>query len=220
MQASAQNALECFGENLQIIDLGLCDYPEAYSIQKTWVERKKQDLTAPDVLLLVEHPPVYTTGRGSAVPDGVAAFSIERGGKVTFHNPGQLVAYPILRLENSQRDLHRYLRVLETVLIDTLAYFGIRAERKENATGVWVGSHKIASIGVAVSGWVTYHGIALNVENDLTGFSQISPCGFSPEVMISMRKLLGENGPSLSQVKQVFAECFLRHFDPERGKIG
>ena len=170
----------------------------------------------PDVLVWVEHPEVYTYGRKNPPALGVAgveSFFVERGGEATYHNPGQLVAYPILKLGPEEKDLHRYLRDLESVLCETLHDFGISGAPKAGATGVWVrdGEKKIASIGIASRAWVTYHGIALNVSNDLTGFGRISPCGFSPDVMTSMEKELGQ-APSMTAVRDAFLHHFCKRF--------
>lgn len=201
------------GRAVFLDDLGLCDYNDAYRLQQETVAKVKENPAAFERLFFVEHPEVYTLGRRSSAQDMDVAFptvSVERGGQVTFHNPGQLVAYPILRLVDKERDLHLYLRNLEQVLIDVLADFGLDAERRPGATGVWLKGveKKIASIGVAVTGWVTYHGIALNVNNDLSGFAKIRPCGFPSEVMTSMSVELRENAPTMDEVK----ESFLRHF--------
>jgi lipoyl(octanoyl) transferase len=137
---------------------------------------------------------------------------IERGGDVTYHGPGQLVAYPIFLLPEGRRDLHRFLRDLEEVVILTLKEFGISGERNEGWTGVWVKSQngdllKIASIGVAVKKWVTYHGLALNVNTDLNAFRQINPCGLQSQVMTSMAALLGKEVP-VDVVKQIVTRQF------------
>lgn len=201
---------------IEIRDLGLVAYHEAYALQREILDRKRWDPSLPDTLLLLEHPEVYTAGRKSALKEGDGKVAIERGGEDTFHNPGQLVAYPLLGLREGERDLHRYLRSLESVLIAVLGRFGIEGERRPGATGVWVrGPRKIASVGVAVSGWVTYHGVALNVCNDLRGFSRIHPCGFDAGVMTSMAEVLGDHRPSVADVKQAFQECFLNEFSRE-----
>jgi lipoyl(octanoyl) transferase len=205
---------------MEIVDLGLCEYPRAYEIQKQTVLEKRKNPFFPDRLYLVEHPRVFTFGRKSKdLPVRPSpSFVIERGGEATFHNPGQLVAYPILSLKEGERDIGFYLRTLEQVVIDTLAPWGIEGARKEGATGVWVKdqSKKIASIGVALKGWVTLHGIALNVENDLSGFHEISPCGFSGAVMTSIKEELQEKRPSFNEVKEVFVEEFQKHFHRKR----
>ncbi len=154
----------------------------------------------PDTLILVEHPDVITLGR-SAKPENVRAagnipvLAIERGGDVTYHGPGQLVAYPILLLREDERDLHRYLRSLEQVVIDSLADFALTGARLPGKTGVWTSEEaaprKLASIGVAVRRWVTFHGLALNVNTELSRFATINPCGFAASVMTSMARELG-----------------------------
>jgi lipoyl(octanoyl) transferase len=156
---------------------------------------KRQAGTIPDTLVLVEHPPAITKGR-SARPENiidagdVPVFAIERGGDVTYHGPGQLVAYPIFLLRESERDLHRYLRGLEEAVLRTLADFHIAGARRQGLTGVWTADEttprKLASIGVAVRKWVTLHGLALNVSTDLARFAAIHPCGFDASVMTSM----------------------------------
>jgi lipoate-protein ligase B len=152
--------------------------------------------------VLLEHPPVVTCGRREAAadlllaPEELAARGIElaaaaRGGALTWHGPGQLVGYPIVDLEPLGRDLHRYLRLLEAVLIDTLAAFGLEGQRLGGKTGVWVGEEKVASIGVGVRRWVAWHGFALNVAADLAGFDAIVPCGLPGVRMTSLERQLG-----------------------------
>lgn len=176
------------------VDLGRISYEEAWDLQKRLVERRARG-EIPDVLLLLEHDPVVTLGRSvrgqRSVPPGLPTFEVERGGDLTYHGPGQLVGYPILRLEEGRRDLHRYLRDLEEVLLRSLARFGIAAERRAGYTGVWSEGRKVASIGVAVRRWVTYHGFALNVSTDLSVFRLLNPCGLPGEVMTSMTELAG-----------------------------
>ena len=154
---------------------------------------------APDSLLLLEHPPVYTLGRGADLLHlGVAALGsapvrrVNRGGQVTYHGPGQLVGYPILDLRRHRPDVRWYLRALEAVLIVALGDLGIDAERRPGFTGVWTGSRKIASIGVALRRWVSWHGFALNVGMDLSGFAAITPCGITDVEMTSVAR---EGGP-------------------------
>lgn len=204
--------------NLEIRDLGLIAYEEAYALQKELVAQKRADASLPDYLLLLEHPSVYTSGRKSQLDPAVEKVAVERGGEDTFHNPGQLVAYPILSLNEAERDIHKYLRKLEDVLILTLSDFGLAAERRVGATGVWIRNEtkKIASLGVAVSGWVTYHGLALNVSNDLQGFSRIHPCGFEASVMTSLTERLGDQCPSLSEMKRALENRFLIEFSRRR----
>ena len=150
-------------------------------------------LAGEESVLLLEHEPVYTIGRRldkSSLRDAARlpypVFETNRGGQATYHGPGQLVGYPILDLRARSRDLHRYLRALESLLIDFVAEFGVRARQIEGKTGVWVGDRKIASIGVGVRKWITMHGFALNVSRDLAGFSHITPCGLADVTMTSI----------------------------------
>jgi lipoate-protein ligase B len=179
----------------------------------------RQADAVPDTLILVEHPEVITLGRSARpenllAPDAMPVVAVERGGDVTYHGPGQLVAYPIFRLAEDERDLHRLLRGLEESVIRTLAAFDIPGRRIAGSTGVWTGSasapRKLASIGVAVRKWVTMHGLALNVTTDLARFRAINPCGFDASVMTSMAKELG--GPvDMAKVK--------RHLTAEVGAV-
>lgn len=180
-------------------DLGRMEYRAAWARQLALVEERQRGDGA-DTLLVVEHPHVITVGRTAGAARNVLAagdvpvVEVERGGDVTYHGPGQLVAYPVLRLEEGEQDLHGYLRALEAGLIDALGELGVAgAERRPGATGVWVGERKIASIGVAVRRWVTYHGVALNVATDLTQFARINPCGFSASVMTSVSRELARD---------------------------
>ena len=186
---------------LRIEDLGRKPYAEVLELQRDLRRRRIEGTSSEDVLLLVEHPPVVTLGRGTrssslplAPPElerrGVEVFEVERGGDVTFHGPGQLVGYPILDLRGHRQDLHWYLRSLEDVLIQALGRMGIEADRNPGLTGVWTAGRKIASIGVHVKQWVTLHGFALNVTNDLTPFDLIVPCGIRQVVMTSVAEEL------------------------------
>jgi lipoyl(octanoyl) transferase len=179
------------GRVLQVVQAGLVPYAEALD----WQRRLAQDRIARrlphDVLVLLEHPPVVTLGRTSHQanlirPDGIEVFEVERGGDVTFHGPGQLVGYPIFDLANYKQDLHWYLRTLEQALIVALTGLGIAAERHAGHTGVWTRGRKIASIGVHVKQWVTWHGFALNVTTDLAHFDRIVPCGIQGVEMTSV----------------------------------
>lgn len=176
--------------------LGRRPFAETWAMQKALLS-DVADGTAPETLLLVEHEPVITLGRKPGASqnvltlDGFELFHVERGGDATYHGPGQLVGYPLLHLREGERDLHRYLRNLEELLILTLADFGLAARREEGLTGVWVQDLKVASLGVAVRRWVTYHGFALNVSVDLTHFGRINPCGLSSDRMGSLEGLLG-----------------------------
>jgi lipoyl(octanoyl) transferase len=186
---------------LLVHDLGRRRYGEVLALQRELCRRRVAGELTEDVLLLVEHEPVITLGRGTKdaslpVPrtqladhlarHGVELFDIERGGDVTFHGPGQLVGYPILDLRAHRPDLHWYLRALEDALVDALAALDVPAGRVPGLTGVWTAGRKIASIGIHVKQWVTLHGFALNVTTDLDYFDLIVPCGIRDVVMTSV----------------------------------
>lgn len=174
-------------------DLGLRDFEEVWNLQRKLVfERASGD--APDTVLLCQHPSVYTIGRSSKqpVPEGLPypVHRIERGGDLTYHGPGQLVGYPILKLTDHGLRPRSYLAALEAVLIEAIKPFGVEAETVKGFTGLWVGKKKLASIGVAVRSGVTYHGFALNVNNSLAPFRLIHPCKLESDVMTSMHQVL------------------------------
>jgi lipoyl(octanoyl) transferase len=184
------------GRVLEVVQAGIVPYAEALEWQHALVQSRIDGRLAHDRLLLLEHPPVVTLGRGSRADhllsrDGVEVFEVERGGDVTFHGPGQLVGYPILDLTGHKRDLHWYLRTLEQALIDALARLGVPAGRNPGYTGVWTGGRKIGSIGVHVKRWVTSHGFALNVTTDLSQFGRIVPCGIPGVEMTSVERETG-----------------------------
>ncbi len=200
---------------LACITSGLVDYTAALAWQQTLVAQRIA-AEIPDSLVLLEHPPVFTLGRGGDEryllnPGQVPVHRVGRGGEVTFHGPGQLVGYPILDLNRHGKDVHRYLRLLEDVLIATLAKWGIAATRRDGLTGVWAGTGKIASIGIGVRRWVTFHGFALNVHTDLSYFSVIVPCGLPEVRMTSMQELLQEEIP-LDTVQSTLVRSFARIF--------
>ena len=185
------------------LKLGMIEYEETYQLQKT-LRRKRINGEIPDVLLLVEHPPTLTVGKSGSVDNvlvpkeelarkGIPIFFIGRGGDVTYHGPGQLVAYPIIDLTQRGKDIHGFVRDLEEVIIFTLEDFSINSTRDESHPGVWVGKEEIAAIGLSVRRWVSMHGMALNVNTNLEHFSFINPCGFSDRKATSMSKLLGYN---------------------------
>lgn len=203
---------------LHCVDLGLINYAHALGLQEDLL-LKRYHSECEDTLLLLEHPPVFTLGRGGdethlLTPHGVPVHRVGRGGDVTFHGPGQLVGYPIIQLGSHGRDVHAYLRGIEAVLIEVLAHHQIIAHREPGLTGVWVGTEKIASIGVGVRRWVTYHGFALNVETDLSYFNDIVPCGIRGVRMVSMSSVL-ERPVLVDSMKPVIAETFARHFGYE-----
>ncbi len=191
--------------------LGRLGYQEALERQLDLVASRARD-EKPDHLLLLEHPPVYTVGRGARgedVPhDGVPVVSCSRGGKITWHGPGQLVGYWIRKLGPEERDLHAHLRLIEDRLIRILHDFGLSGERRPGLTGVWCRGTKVASLGVAVRNWVTYHGWALNVDVDLAGFRSVRPCGLSPKVMGDLRTLLDDRSVTMRDVIRSAARAF------------
>jgi lipoyl(octanoyl) transferase len=168
---------------LTVAWLGIVDYSAALELQNALVSTRLRDDIG-DVLLLLEHPHVFTLGRGADErfvlnPAAIPVYRVSRGGQVTYHGPGQLIGYPIVKLEGAERDVIRYLRQLEQVLIEALAMLGIVAQQRPRLTGVWVGQEKIASIGVGFRRWVSMHGFALNVATDLSFFDAIVPCGIA-----------------------------------------
>jgi lipoyl(octanoyl) transferase len=196
-------------------------YSLAWAQQRSLVAARIADPDLPDVLLLLEHPPVYTLGTGSDIKfikfnldkTDKEVYRIERGGEVTYHCPGQLVGYPILNLRYYQQDLHWYLRQLEEVILQTIAIYGLSGERIGGLTGVWVEGYKIAAIGIKVSRWITYHGFALNVCPDLSGFAEIIPCGITNKPVGSLRQFLPNI--TLMQVQQDLSRVFASVFGVE-----
>ena len=181
--ATAWNASGAFCGTLTVAWLGQIDYQRALELQNALAGVRLRDDIA-DFLLLLEHPHVYTLGRGAderfVLNSGeIPVHRVSRGGQVTYHGPGQLVGYPIVKLEGVERDIIRYLRRLEQMLIASLAAPGIAAQRRPGLTGVWIGQEKIASIGVGFRRWVSLHGFALNVTTDLSFFDAIVPCGIA-----------------------------------------
>jgi lipoyl(octanoyl) transferase len=190
-------------------DLGRRSYASVLELQHERVgQRQRGEID--DRLLLVEHDDVVTLGRrrdsakNVLVGNTFPVVEIERGGDVTYHGPGQLVAYPIVLLEDDERDLHRYLRNLEEGIIGACGELGVVADREPSYTGAWTGEaphrRKLASIGIAVRRWVTFHGLALNVSTDLSKFGVMNPCGLEAQVMTSLSKELG-TGVTLDDVK-------------------
>ena len=209
---------------LWTVTLGRLPYGEALELQRSIARDRISGAIPQDVLLLVEHPPVVTLGRGSkeknlvSSPEflqskGVELFEVERGGDVTFHGPGQLVGYPIIDLKRHRQDLHWYLRKIEEALINTLADYGIPGERNPAFTGVWTRGRKIASIGVHAREWVTWHGFALNVTTDLSYFDLIVPCGIDGVVMTSIARELGLEDVAQQDVRDRVSAKFAEAFD-------
>jgi lipoyl(octanoyl) transferase len=209
---------------LWVCHLGRVEYREAAALQ----ERLRERVIAgelPEVMLLLEHPPVYTIGRRSDQADlpfgeafyrdrGIDVVRTPRGGQLTYHGPGQLVGYPIVDLKPDRCDVHRYVRDLEEVLIRAVDAFGVRAGRIEGLTGIWVGDQKLAAIGVRISRWVTSHGFALNVNTDLSHFGLIVPCGITDKGVTSLERLLGHALP-MDEVAETVARQFAALFSAE-----
>jgi lipoate-protein ligase B len=204
------------------IDLGQTGYDETRLLQKSMVLLRHEG-KIPDCLVFAEHEPTITMGRGTTLENllvtpeflgekGIGLFEVERGGDITFHGPGQTVLYPIIDLNLRGRDLHQYLRDLEKLVMVTLGEFELEAGTKSGLTGVWVGDKKLAAIGVAVSHWITYHGLALNVTTDLKYFRLINPCGIIDYSVGSMAEILGRT-ISLQQVNDSLARNFATLFD-------
>jgi len=206
---------------VNLLDLGSKDYQEVWFLQNELV-RKRIAREIEDTLILVEHFPVVTLGRQGKKEEilvsseylsqkGITVFCVDRGGKITFHGPGQLVVYPILNLTFAQKDIHWYIRSLEKVIIKLLIRLKIKGECKRGYTGVWVGEEKIASIGIGVKKWVTYHGLALNVTTDLSYFSLINPCGLGKKVT-SITKILSFP-VEMDKIKTLLVDSFCEVFE-------
>jgi lipoyl(octanoyl) transferase len=204
---------------------GVVPYEVAWQWQRSLVSARREpsdrEHSLNDVLILLEHPPVYTLGQGSSLE--FLKFDVsqneqllcrtERGGEVTYHCPGQIVGYPILNLRHYQQDLHWYLRQLEEVVIRVVASYGLQGDRIPGLTGVWIEDRKVAAIGIKVSRWITMHGFALNVCPDLSGFQQIVPCGIADKPVGSLAEFVP--GIQLAEVQQQVAEAFAAVFNVE-----
>lgn len=206
---------------LTVANIGRTRYAHAWDLQKRLFELRHYGLLG-DILLLTEHEHVYTLGKGGDPnhllateeelrKSGAEVFHIDRGGDITYHGPGQIVGYPILDLNNYFPDIHRYLRCLEEVVIQTLLDYGVEANREEGMTGVWVSGEKIAAIGVKVSRWITMHGFAFNVNTDLSYFDRIIPCGIFHKGVTSLQRVLGREIP-LEEVQSKLADEFAHVF--------
>ena len=217
----ANAAQETRPVRLDVIDLGTRDYALALDFQRQMVElRIKGEI--PDTLILVEHPPVLTLGRQATqanllvneaylAQQGIGLYRIERGGEVTYHGPGQIVGYPIISLKERGISPGAYLRMLEEALIAAIDAYGLKAGRANGFTGAWVGSEKVAAIGIAVRRWVTYHGFAFNVESNLAHFDLIVPCGIQGKGVTSLSRLLGRSVP-MAEAQRVIVREFKRVF--------
>lgn len=224
-------------KKVQVLDLGQKAYQATWDYQEKLfqqiITQKSANRTTtdnkptPNYLLFVEHPPVYTLGKSGNFANllvneqqlkqkGIAFYKTNRGGDITFHGPGQIVGYPIFDLDNFFTDIHKYLRLLEQVVIDTLAHYGLQGGRSEGETGVWLDvntpfARKICAMGVRASRWVTMHGLALNVNTDLSYFQHIVPCGIVGKGVTSMQKELNQD-LDLKSVKQILQQNFEKHF--------
>jgi lipoyl(octanoyl) transferase len=214
---------------LEVRRLGSISYEDALSLQRVLVEERRAD-RIPDLLLLLQHPPVLTVGikgdggRSNIVATesrlaelGVTVHETGRGGDVTYHGPGQIVGYPILDLKPDRCDVHRYVRDLEEVMIRACAGYGVSAGRVAGLTGTWVGAEKIGAIGVRISRWVTSHGFAFNVNTNLDHFRLIVPCGIPDRGVTSLEKLTGRRipiGEAEDALASRFAEVFERELEP------
>lgn len=211
---------------IHLVDLGRRRYGEVLELQRRLCRERVTGQRHEDLLLFVEHDPVITLGRGTKATSlpippetltarGLEVFEVERGGDVTLHAPGQLVGYPIFHLSHHRPDLHWYLRAIEEALIEALGRFGIQAERNPGYTGVWTGGRKIASIGIHVKQWVTFHGFALNVSTALDLFDLIVPCGIQGVTMTSIAREAGAVPDLDRRVRAEVAAAFGRVFDRE-----
>ena len=202
---------------VQVLDLGHKPYKDVWNFQKE-MQMKRMNGDIEDVLILVEHDPVYTLGK-NANPDhllqsrdrSIDVFTIERGGDITFHGPGQLVGYPILDLSNYKKSVSWYMRSLEQLTIDVLDEFNIAAKRVEGMTGVWVGDEKIAAQGVRLTKWITMHGFSININTDLSFYDGIIPCGIFNYGVTSMKKVLNRT-QKMEKVKSMVIDKFNQIF--------
>jgi lipoic acid synthetase len=214
---------------LTVIQPGVVDYDDALAFQRSAVAEYARNPRDEGVLILLEHPPIITIGRSGTDENilvskealeraGVGVTETNRGGDVTYHGPGQVVGYPILPLGFHGKDVHAYMRRLESMIMATLWEYGIQATRREGLTGVWTASGKIASIGIAVSHWIVYHGFALNVAPNLEHFKLIHPCGLVGVEVTSMQKLLG-HAPGRAEVEQRLIAHFCAEFGFGRTRV-
>lgn len=198
-----------------VLQLGRVDYKRALAWQHGLVKMRKEGM-ARDTIILVEHPPVVTVGRDGHIENfdkcEIEPIKVERGGDVTYHGPGQQVAYFIFNLTRRGRDLHQFMDDIQQGVIKTLESWDLTGRKDDEYTGVWVDKRKIASVGIAVKNWITYHGVAINVNTNLAEFTQINPCGLEADVMTSVKDLTGNNVP-LSEFSKVLIEQYSRVFD-------
>ena len=209
---------------LRITDLACRDFEEVRALQERLVAARRAE-EIPDTLLFCSHPPVVTAGRATTPAElaaarpaleaaGIPLVPCERGGRLTYHGPGQIILYPIVRLEGAERDLHAFQRGLEETALAALAELGIAAALREGYPGVWVGAAKLASVGIAVRGWVTWHGLALNLEGDLSPFQLFDPCGISALAVTSLERE-STITPDRRRLQELLAAAFSCHFGRE-----
>ena len=222
-------------------DLGLVDYKEAWDFQEQLLKltidlkiknrKENTEIETPNHFLFVEHPHVYTLGKSGDITNllankeqlaskGATFYKINRGGDITYHGPGQIVGYPILDLDNFFADIHKYLRFLEEMVILTLAEYGLKGERSDGETGVWLDvgtpfARKICAMGVRASRWVTMHGFALNVNTDLGYFDLMVPCGIKDKAVTTLSVELGKQSVSIDGVKEKLLKHFSNLFEAE-----
>lgn len=228
-------------KQIEIRDLGRLDFKEAWDYQEAIfkgildikIKNRRDELTieTPNYFLFVEHPHVYTLGKSGDVDNllireeklaeiGATFYKINRGGDITYHGPGQIVGYPIIDLENFFTDIHKYLRLLEEMVILTLAEYGLKAERSQGETGVWLDvgtpfARKICALGVRASRWVTMHGFAFNINTNLGYFDHMVPCGIKGKAVTSLNVELGKKEVSVSEVKEKLLKHFATLFEAE-----
>jgi lipoyl(octanoyl) transferase len=202
-------------------DLGFIDYKESWELQQE-IHSKRVSGEVEDFLFLLEHPNTYTLGKtahkenltGSEsylIENNISVYDIDRGGDITYHGPGQIVGYPIINLNNWNKDTHKYLRALEEVIINTCSEYNLRCERNPKHTGVWSSDKKIAAIGIKVSRWITMHGFAFNVNTDLNLFNGIIPCGIQDKSVTSLKQELGFQ-IDIGEVKEKILNNFVKVF--------
>lgn len=228
-------------KQIEIRDLGRLDFKEAWDYQEAIfkgildikIKNRREELTVetPNYFLFVEHPHVYTLGKSGDGENllikeeklaeiGATFYKINRGGDITYHGPGQIVGYPIIDLENFFTDIHKYLRFLEEMVILTLAEYGLKAERSQGETGVWLDvgtpfARKICALGVRSSRWVTMHGFAFNINTNLGYFDNMNPCGIKGKAVTSLNVELGKKEVSVSEVKEKLLKHFATLFEAE-----
>lgn len=209
---------------LKVIDLGITPYEDAYFLQKKILSEKKQ-ARCDDCMLLAEHPNIFTIGRGGSRDNilvdevrlnnsGLKIIEVDRGGDITFHGIGQLVAYPVFDLRRHIKDIRLFIRRLERILELTISEYGLEGNREKGHTGLWVNKDKIAFIGIGISNWITYHGISINANVDLKYFSMIRPCGIDNLQVSSLRKILNKD-IDLNLLKDILIKKCCEVFDFE-----